>query len=235
MIIKIDKTIVEGNYSESDFTKSFYGVFGLRPALPLDKIENYLIKRIFDIVFSTFIIMVILSWLMPLLAILIKLTSKGPVFFKQIRTGEHNESFMCWKLRSMHLNSKANLEQASQHDKRITIAGKFLRKFSLDETPQFFNVLLGHMSVVGPRPHMLHHTESYSLINDEYAYRHFSKPGITGLSQVEGYRGEITNEQMLHNRVRLDLIYLRKWSFMLDMRIILKTIKLVLFGDKHAY
>jgi lipopolysaccharide/colanic/teichoic acid biosynthesis glycosyltransferase len=230
-----ENSIKLDNKTESAFNSSFYGVFGLRPTVPLDKIENYILKRGFDIFFSLIIIILFLSWMIPLFAILIKLTSKGSVFFKQIRTGENDENFMCWKFRSMYINENAHFEQAAQNDLRITFVGHFLRKFSLDETPQFFNVLLGHMSVVGPRPHMLYHTESYSLINDDYSYRHFIKPGITGLSQVEGYRGEITNENMLHNRVRLDLFYMRKWNFMLDIKIILKTVKLVLFGDKNAY
>ena len=235
MNLQSSKSFPIESRNESSFKSTFFGVFGLRPSVPLDKIENYLSKRLFDIFFSVLIMILFLSWMIPILALMIKLTSKGPVFFKQMRTGENDRSFMCWKLRSMHVNDKAHSEQASSDDSRITFVGKFLRKFSLDEIPQFFNVLLGHMSVVGPRPHMLYHTESYTLLNDEYSYRHFIKPGITGLSQVEGYRGEISNIQLLHNRVRLDLIYLLKWNFLLDIKIIFKTIKLVLLGDKNAY
>jgi putative colanic acid biosynthesis UDP-glucose lipid carrier transferase len=135
----------------------------------------------------------------------------------------------------MHLNEEANQIQAIDQDPRITLIGRFLRKFSLDEMPQFYNVLIGNMTVVGPRPHMINHTELYSGLIDNYMARHFIRPGITGLSQVVGYRGEVKNPQMLRNRVRIDLFYLKKWSFVLDVKLILQTIKLVLLGDRNAF
>jgi len=202
---------------------------------PLDMEDNRMLKRSFDIVFSLVVIMFFLSWLIPLLAILIKITSGGPVIFRQQRTGMNNRAFVCWKLRTMRTNREAHSRQASEGDPRITFIGRFLRKFSLDEIPQFFNVLLGNMSIVGPRPHMIRHTEQYSMVIDKYMLRHFVKPGITGLSQVAGYRGEIRNEAMLRNRVKLDVFYMEKWNFMLDLRIILRTVKLMLFGDRNAY
>jgi putative colanic acid biosynthesis UDP-glucose lipid carrier transferase len=202
---------------------------------PLDNPFHKFFKRIFDIVFSLTVLVLFLSWIVPVLAMLIKLTSPGPVFFKQKRTGVNNQPFWCWKLRSMYINHEAHIKQATVNDPRITPVGRFLRKFSLDEIPQFFNVLRGNMSIVGPRPHMLSHSEIYSQTVEHYMLRHYVKPGITGLSQIEGYRGEIQNERMIHNRVKLDIFYIEKWKFALDMNIIAKTMKLMLFGDKHAY
>ncbi|MFY8109718.1 MAG: sugar transferase [Bacteroidia bacterium] len=201
---------------------------------PLDITFNIAFKRLIDIVLSLIITAFILIWLLPLLAIIIKLTSKGSIFFVQARTGYNNQTFNCWKLRSMVRNSEANKKQASSNDMRITFAGKYLRKFSLDELPQFYNVLKGDMSIVGPRPHMLFHTSEFSKEVLSYNSRHAVKPGITGLAQVLGYRGEIVEKRSLHNRVRLDLFYMKKWSIFLDFLIIFKTIKLLLFGDKKA-
>lgn len=192
-------------------------------------------KRIFDIVFSVLIIALLLSWLIPMLALFIKITSGGNVFFVQKRTGLHNTSFNCFKLCTMVYNSSANKIQAQKNDSRITFAGNYLRRFSLDELPQFFNVLLGNMSVIGPRPHMLQHTTAFSEKIKAYHLRHLVKPGITGLSQVLGYRGEIINKQAILNRTRLDIFYIKKWCIALDMLIVLKTIKLLVVGDKNAY
>ncbi len=230
-LIKIDK----GAVTENGYSKIFHGVFGHRAAMPLDKIENDILKKSFDILFSGIVICTLLIWMIPLLALLIKLTSKGPIFYKQTRQGLHNKPFVCLKLRSMYLDNPEESKAAVRNDPRITPAGKILRKLSLDELPQFFNVIKGDMSVVGPRPLMISHTEEYSKVIDSYMIRHFVKPGITGLSQVEGYRGEISNKQILQNRVRLDLFYLLKWNFALDMNIIFKSIKLVFLGDKNAY
>jgi putative colanic acid biosynthesis UDP-glucose lipid carrier transferase len=199
---------------------------------PLDKSPNIVLKRLSDIVLSLIISIFILSWLLPLLAIIIKLTSKGSIFFVQARTGYNNQTFYCWKLRSMVRNTEANHKQATKNDMRITFAGKYLRKFSLDELPQFYNVLKGEMSIVGPRPHMLYHTTEFSKEVLSYNTRHAVKPGITGLAQVLGYRGEIVEKRSLHNRVRLDLFYMKKWSIFFDFFIIIKTIKLLVFGDK---
>lgn len=202
---------------------------------PLDNYWNKQLKRTFDMVLSATILLGVLSWLIPILAVLIKLTSKGPVFFVQPRTGYNNKTFLCWKLRSMHVNVQANTQQAVRSDSRITWIGKFIRKYSLDELPQFYNVLTGDMSIIGPRPHMLRHTEEYSKEVSTYLQRHAIKPGITGLSQVMGYRGEIANKQALNNRVRIDIFYLKKWNMMLDLLIIFRTAKLLVFGDKNAY
>ena len=157
--------------------------------IPLDITANKIIKRAFDFIFSTLIIVGILSWLIPILALIIKLESKGPVFFKQRRNGLNYHEFDCFKFRSMTLNEIADLEQVSKNDPRITRSGRFIRKTSIDELPQFFNVFLGDMSVVGPRPHMVSHTEMYAKRVDKFMVRHFIKPGITGLAQTNGYSG----------------------------------------------
>lgn len=201
---------------------------------PLDEGENKFIKRTFDIVFSLLVCVLILSWLLPILAILIKLDSKGPVFFKQKRSGLNNKEFTCWKLRSMVVNNEAHTKQATEGDARITRIGRFIRKTNLDEFPQFFNVLIGNMSIVGPRPHMLKHTEEYSKIIEKFMLRHFIKPGITGLSQAVGLRGETTNPLMMKRRVKTDLFYIENWSFFLDIRIILLTVVNIFRGNKNA-
>jgi len=198
---------------------------------PLQNKINLKLKRSSDLVVSLLVIILLLSWLIPLLALFIKITSRGPVFFIQSRSGKNGVAFNCIKLRSMHVNNDAHSKQASENDSRITSAGKFIRKFSLDELPQFFNVICGDMSIIGPRPHMLFHTEAYSEIVDDYMNRLHVKPGITGLSQVMGYRGEIKNKMMIANRVRLDIFYIKKWSMGLDIKIVFKTIRLILIGD----
>ncbi len=202
---------------------------------PLQEIENRFKKRIFDILFGTFVIFFILSWLVPLLAVLIKLESKGPVFFKQLRSGKNNKAFLCFKFRSLRINSEANSKQVVRNDTRYTRIGKFLRKTNLDELPQFFNVLQGYMSVVGPRPHMLMHTEKYSNLMNQFMVRHFIKPGITGWAQINGYRGEIKKDEQLHKRVEHDIIYMENWSMWLDLRIIFLTIYKTIIGDKNAF
>lgn len=204
-------------------------------SIPLDDAANKLMKRGFDIVFSLLIVVLILSWVLPILAVIIRLDSKGPIFFKQERSGIDNKKFQCWKLRSMYVNSEANIQQARQGDVRITRVGAFLRKTSLDELPQFFNVLMGQMSVVGPRPHMLKHTKEYSLLVDKFMVRHFIKPGITGLSQVRGFRGDTSEIYQMKARVRLDIFYLENWSLIFDLKIIFYTVYNVLRGDKHAF
>ena len=192
-------------------------------------------KRLFDIIFSLFIIIFVFSWLFPILAILIKLESKGPVFFIQVRTGRNNIHFKCYKFRSMRLNNDADKKQATRNDHRITRIGSFLRKTSLDELPQFFNVLIGDMSIVGPRPHMLHHTEEYSQLTDKFKTRNLLKPGITGWAQICGLRGEVANTEAMLKRVDADVWYLKNWSFLLDLKIIFLTFWITLKGDKNAY
>lgn len=204
-------------------------------SIPLDDAINKVAKRTFDIIFSILVIVFILSWLLPILAILIKLDSKGPVFFKQERSGIDNHIFRCWKLRTMYANTEADTQQARRGDTRITPLGAFLRKTSLDELPQFFNVLFGQMSVVGPRPHMLRHTQEYALIVDKFMVRHFIKPGITGLSQVRGLRGDTSEVYQMKARVRIDIFYLENWTFLLDLKIVFYTIYNIFCGDEHAF
>ena len=203
--------------------------------IPLDDAINRLIKRTFDIIFSSFVILFILSWLYPILAILVKLSSPGPILFKQTRSGINNKNFSCWKFRSMTVNKNADKLQASKNDTRITKIGAFMRKTSLDELPQFFNVLTGQMSVVGPRPHMVKHTEEYSQKIDKYMFRHFVKPGITGLAQVKGFRGETKDPKMMEYRIRMDMLYVESWSFLLDIRIIAQTIINIFKKEEYAY
>lgn len=201
---------------------------------PMDNLLNLLLKRAFDITFSLGIVLTVFPWLFPILILLIKLTSKGPVFFKQRRSGRNNKQFYCFKFRTMSVNEDADLLQASTNDVRITPIGKFLRRFDLDELPQFFNVLLGDMTVVGPRPHMLKHTDDYSKVIDKFMVRHFVKPGITGLAQVKGYRGETKNPDKMVKRISYDLWYMENWSFLLDIKIILLTIFSIFKNDKNV-
>jgi undecaprenyl-phosphate galactose phosphotransferase/putative colanic acid biosynthesis UDP-glucose lipid carrier transferase len=201
---------------------------------PLEIPENRLVKKIFDISFSLFVICFVCSWLFPILITLIKLTSKGPVFFKQLRSGEDNKSFLCYKFRTMQVNNLSDEIQATVNDPRITRIGAFMRKNNLDELPQFFNVLMGHMSVVGPRPHMLRHTSQYSELIHNYLVRHFTKPGITGWSQINGYRGETKDLYKMKKRVEYDIWYIENWSFLLDLKIVLRTVGKMLYGDDKA-
>lgn len=202
---------------------------------PLENIVNRFIKRIFDIGFSLLVIFGILSWFVPLMAVIIKLTSKGPVFFVQKRSGIKNKSFPVIKFRTMYVNSDAHYKQATRHDQRITPVGKILRKTNLDELPQFVNVFLGQMSVIGPRPHMLKHTEEYSKIIDKFMVRHLVKPGITGWAQVNGFRGETKDVDEMEGRVRADVWYIENWSFGLDIKIIIMTIINMIRGEENAF
>ena len=203
--------------------------------IPLDDTANKIIKRVFDLLFSILIIVGILSWLTPILAILIKLESKGPIFFKQKRNGLNYHEFECYKFRSMTINEIADIEQVSKNDPRITKIGKFIRKTSIDELPQFFNVFLGEMSVVGPRPHMVSHTEMYAKKVDKFMVRHFIKPGITGLAQTNGFRGEVETETDIINRVKYDIYYLENWTLLLDIKIVFLTVFNTIKGEEKAY
>lgn len=203
--------------------------------IPLDETANKVIKRAFDIIFSLVVIIGILSWLIPILAILIRIESKGNVFFKQKRNGLNYKEFYCYKFRSMRLNEIADLYQVSKNDPRITRVGKFIRKTSIDELPQFFNVLLGDMSVVGPRPHMVSHTEMYARKIDKFMVRHFIKPGITGLAQTKGFRGEVESDKDIIYRVKFDIFYLENWSLLLDIKIIFLTVVNAIKGEEKAY
>jgi lipopolysaccharide/colanic/teichoic acid biosynthesis glycosyltransferase len=192
-------------------------------------------KRAFDICFSLAVIIFILSWLLPVIAILIRIESKGSAIFSQKRSSRDNNTFDCYKFRSMHLNEESNISQTAKGDTRVTKIGAFLRRTNLDELPQFFNVLLGHMSVVGPRPHMLCQTKEYAELIDIFMVRHLVKPGITGWAQVNGLRGQTTNVHQMLNRVEADVWYLKNWSFLLDMKIIILTAFYTVVGDKNAY
>lgn len=203
--------------------------------IPLHNSVNAVLKRAFDIAFSLFVIFGILIWLGPLLALLITLESRGPVFFIQKRTGFDNKEFQCFKFRSMAVNESSDLMQAGKNDMRVTKIGKFIRKTSIDELPQFYNVLFGNMSVVGPRPHMLKHTDEYASRVDKYMLRHFVKPGITGLAQIRGYRGEIEKESDIQNRIKFDIFYVENWSFFLDLKIIVQTVVNAIRGEEKAY
>lgn len=202
---------------------------------PLDDFNNRVKKRAFDIAFSLFVIVFILTWLVPLLSILIIMESRGPIFFSQLRTGKNKKTFRCYKFRSMYVNHDAEVKQATKNDKRVTKIGKILRRTSLDEFPQFINVLLGNMSIVGPRPHMVTHTNHYSKIVDQYMVRHFSKPGITGWAQINGYRGEIEEPKQIKGRVKKDIEYMENWSLLLDTKIVFLTVFNVLKGEEKAY
>ncbi len=202
---------------------------------PLRFFFNRQVKRTFDIFFSLGVILFIFPILLPVIAVLIKLNSKGPVFFKQLRTGRNGKPFVCYKFRTMTVNSEANSKQAEKNDARITKIGAILRKTSLDEFPQFFNVLIGDMSVVGPRPHMLKHTEEYSEIISDFKIRHFITSGITGYAQIKGYRGETKETEQMAARVMLDNWYLENWSLTLDIKIIFFTVWNALRGEKNAY
>jgi len=169
------------------------------------------------------------------LAIIIRLESKGPVFFKQSRNGFNYKEFDCYKFRSMTPNDNANLHQATKGDLRITKVGQFIRKTSIDELPQFYNVLFGNMSVVGPRPHMVSHTNMYAQKVDKFMVRHFVKPGITGLAQISGFRGEIETDKDIINRVKFDIFYIENWSLLLDLKIIFKTFFNAVKGEDKAY
>jgi putative colanic acid biosynthesis UDP-glucose lipid carrier transferase len=202
---------------------------------PLQDVAGQIKKRFFDIVFSLMVILLLLSWLLPILAILIKLDSKGPVFFVQMRSGKNNRSFRCYKFRSLRINNDADSTQVTQNDVRFTRLGKILRRTNIDEFPQFFNTLIGDMSIVGPRPHMLKHTELYSGLLNQYMVRHFLKPGITGWAQVNGLRGETKTISQMQQRVEHDIWYIENWSLWLDFRIIILTVYNAIRGEKNAF
>jgi putative colanic acid biosynthesis UDP-glucose lipid carrier transferase len=202
---------------------------------PLDDVGNRIKKRFYDLLVSSLVIIFILSWLTPLIGILLWLESRGPVFFIQQRSGKNGKTFNCIKFRSMKVNRDAHEKQAIKDDSRITWIGKFLRKSSIDELPQFFNVFMSDMSIVGPRPHMLKHTDDYSKQIRQYMIRHFLKPGITGWAQINGCRGETRTVKDMNDRVQYDLWYLENWSLWLDTRIILLTAFNMIKGEKNAY
>lgn len=204
-------------------------------SIPLDDRRNQAVKRTFDFIFSLFFVIAIFSWLFPIVALIIKLDSSGPVIFKQKRTGRDNKDFYCLKFRTMKVNKESDTQQATKYDNRITKVGAFLRKSSLDELPQFLNVLVGDMSVVGPRPHMLKHTLEYSKQVGKFMMRHSVKPGVTGLAQSMGYRGETKTISDMRNRFKLDKFYIENWTFWLDIKIIFLTVVSLIRGSDKAY
>jgi Undecaprenyl-phosphate glucose phosphotransferase len=202
---------------------------------PLQDELNRLLKRLFDIIVSSLVILLIYPWLMPVVALLVKLSSKGPVFFKQLRSGINNRDFYCYKFRTMRMNADADKLQATKGDPRITKIGAFLRKSNLDEFPQFLNVFFGDMSIVGPRPHMVKHTDDYSKLIDKYMVRQLVKPGITGAAQVYGFRGETKTTEEMEKRVQMDVWYIENWSLLLDMKLMVLTVWNMLKGEEKAY
>ncbi len=233
--VKVVPDFREINYRKIDI--DFYDDFPVLTfrEIPLDDVLNQVAKRAFDIVFSLLVIVFVFPWLLPVIALLIKLDSSGPVFFWQQRSGKNNQNFWCLKFRSMYSDNVSGFKQATRDDSRITRVGRFLRKTNLDEMPQFFNVLLGHMSVVGPRPHPIVLDENFRDVIERYDERNLVKPGVTGLAQVKGYRGETAHPQLMKNRVRVDLFYIENWSFVLDIKIIYLTISGMMRGDQNAF
>lgn len=208
-------------------------VMSIRPN-PLNNTLNRLTKRFFDFLISSVVLVLSPIVLIPV-GIGIKLTSPGPIFFKQKRTGYRGENFNCYKFRTMRVNKESDNMQATRRDPRKTLFGNFLRKTSIDELPQFYNVWRGDMSIVGPRPHMLKHTKDYSKLIDKYMVRHTIKPGITGWAQVNGYRGQTDQLWQMEKRVEYDVWYAENWNLMLDLKIIFLTVFNVFRGEKNAF
>jgi Undecaprenyl-phosphate glucose phosphotransferase len=204
-------------------------------AVPLDDPTNRVVKRTFDLLFTVFVMAFVLTWLIPMIMILIKLDSKGPVFFRQLRAGKSNLPFSCLKFRTMTWQPASGFVQATKNDSRITRIGKFLRKTSLDEFPQFFNVLSGDMSVVGPRPHPYELNDAFAADIRKLNSRHYVKPGITGLAQAMGYRGETRRMLEMKHRITLDRFYVENWSLLFDGKIIFMTVTSLLKGAEKAY
>lgn len=202
---------------------------------PLSSLPNAVLKRSFDIVFSSIVLLFLFPIVFIPVSIAIKLSSPGPVFFRQKRTGYLGRDFMCLKFRTMRVNNDDNTKQTTRDDPRKTRVGDFLRKTSIDELPQFINVLIGDMSVVGPRPHMLRDTQDYSALIDKYMVRHFIKPGITGWAQVNGYRGATDELWKMEQRVEYDVWYSENWSFLLDIKIIVRTVLNAIHGEQNAF
>ncbi|RPA66503.1 exopolysaccharide biosynthesis polyprenyl glycosylphosphotransferase [Cyclobacteriaceae bacterium YHN15] len=203
--------------------------------IPLDNLFNRFLKRVFDVFFSLLVTVFILSWLIPLVGLLIKLESKGPIFFIQERNGVNNKVFKCLKFRSMTPNDYADYKQAVKNDPRVTRIGTFLRRISLDEMPQFLNVLMGDMSIVGPRPHTVPMNKVFKSQIDKYNSRHQIKPGITGLAQVKGFRGEIENPFQIRSRFKLDYFYIKNWSIWLDLKICFNTFHELIHHRENVY
>jgi lipopolysaccharide/colanic/teichoic acid biosynthesis glycosyltransferase len=225
-----------GNYPDNAVMQNLYKfqAVSLREE-PLEEQDNRFSKRLFDIFFSLLVIIFILSWLYPIFGLIIKLQSHGPIIFKQLRSGQNNQPFWCYKFRSMRINSDSDTKQAIKNDSRVTKFGEFMRKTSMDELPQFVNVLLGDMSVVGPRPLMLNHTKEYNEITENFMVRYFVKPGITGLAQIRGLRGEITDMKYIQDRINMDIEYLENWNLISDIKICFLTFYFIVKGDENVF
>ena len=228
------------NVSKGFPRRIWHSMVGNMPILnlryePLAMVENRILKRIFDIVLSGIFLVTVFPIVYLIVGIIIKLTSPGPVFFKQMRTGLNGVDFLCYKFRSMKVNDEADSRQATVDDPRKTRFGDFLRRSNIDELPQFINVFKGEMSIVGPRPHMLAHTETYARLIDKYMVRHFIKPGVTGWAQTHGFRGETKDLSQMEGRVKADIWYMEHWTIFLDLYIIYKTIANVFRGEEKAY
>lgn len=230
------KFIADTNYPIVGEKSKYFGLTQVvsYKTSPLDSRVKRIQKRAFDLIFSLGVILFFLSWFAPVIALIILIDSKGPILFIQNRPGQRGEAFKCFKFRSMKVN-KTTETSASRNDNRITRVGKFLRKTSIDELPQFFNVLFGQMSVVGPRPNLSSQNEQYSNIFEDYSKRMYLKPGITGLAQVSGARGGIEKEIEMKHRVKYDIFYIRYWSFALDIKIIIRTVLNIFRGEEKAY
>ena len=220
--------------------RMYFEMLGNVPVLsirrePLELLENRIVKRTFDIVCSTLFLCTIFPFIYIIVGVAIKMSSPGPIFFKQKRSGEDGKEFWCYKFRSMRVNTQCDTLQATEHDPRKTRIGEIIRKTSIDELPQFINVLKGDMSIVGPRPHMLKHTQEYSQLINKFMVRHFVKPGITGWAQVTGYRGETKELWQMEGRVMRDIWYIEHWTFLLDLYIMYKTVCNAIHGEKTAY
>lgn len=213
----------------SSFTESQNRALILRDFVD-EKKGFFILKRISDVIFSSIVIVVFLSWMIPIIGMLILLDSRGPVFFVQRRVGRGGKTFLCLKFRTMVINDQANQKQAEENDSRITAFGKFLRRSNLDEVPQFLNVLLGHMSIVGPRPHMLEDCKKFGEVISDYKFRSMVRPGITGLAQIKGYRGPTKDFESIFKRFQYDAFYIRNINFFLELKIVRKTIAQTFIG-----
>ena len=207
------------------------------PKLPLHDTTNVIVKRLLDVLISVLVIVGILSWLTPLLYIIIKLESKGPLIYAHKRNGVNYREFTCYKFRSLREEGNRNRLHVSEEDERVTKVGRFLRRTSIDEIPQFINVLKGDMSVVGPRPHIPRYTEAYAQKTNKYqfVFRHSVRPGITGLAQIKGYRGEIKSDEDIINRIKYDVYYIENWSTLMDVKIMFSTLVILIKGHEKAY
>jgi putative colanic acid biosynthesis UDP-glucose lipid carrier transferase len=233
--ISLIPNVINNNFFEFDLSYIETQPVLVRVQFPLDNLVNSLLKRTFDLLFSALVLVFICSWLFPVIAILIKLGDKGPIFFVQRRYGFHDQIFNCIKFRTMRVNGECTTKTTAPDDERITKIGKFLRKTSLDEMPQFLNVLKGEMSVVGPRPHMLLIDDFYKPKIGRYSVRSLVKPGLSGLAQVNGLRGDNGDMEIaMQKRILADTFYVKKWTMSLDMVIIIKTIILLITGDRNA-